>query len=106
MAQFDVHATTGRNTAGTPFVVVVQSARYDGRASRVVIPLVVLSPRELDKELTPPFRIAGRDVHLNPLGILTVPLTALGRLVGSLGDDTSSNAIIKAIDAMITRAYG
>ena len=86
--------------------MVVQSARYDGRASRVVIPLVVLSPRELDKELAPPFRIAGRDVHLNPLGILTVPLTALGRLVGSLADDASSSVIIKAIDAMITRAYG
>jgi toxin CcdB len=106
MAQFDVHATTGRNTAGTPFVVVVQSARYDGRPSRVVIPLVVLSPREVDKELTPPLLIAGRHVHLNPLGILTVPLAALGRLVGSLADDASSNAIINAIDAAITRAYG
>ncbi len=106
MAQFDVHATIGRNTEGTPFVVVVQSARHDGRASRVVIPLVVLSPRDLDKELAPPFRIVGRDVHLNPLGILTVPITALGRLVGSLADDVSSTAIIKAIDATITRAYG
>ncbi len=106
MAQFDVHATTGRNTAGTPFVVVVQSARYDGRPGRVVIPLVVLSPRDLDKELAPPFRIAGRDVHLYPLGILSVPLAVLGRLVGSLADDASSNAIIKAIDAVITRAYG
>ena len=106
MAQFDVHATTGRNSVGTPFVVVVQSARYDARASRVVIPLVVLPPRALDQDLVPSFRIAGRDVHLNPLGILTVPIAALGRLVGSLADDASSNAIIKAIDTMITRAYG
>jgi len=42
MAQFDVHATTGRNTAGTPYVVVVQSARYDRRPTRVVIPLLPL----------------------------------------------------------------
>ena len=43
MARFDVHAATGRNTAGTPYVVVVQSARYDRRPGRVVIPLVTLS---------------------------------------------------------------
>lgn len=106
MAQFDVHATTGRNTAGTPFVVIVQSARYDGRSSRVVIPLVVLPPRELDTDLVPSFRIERRDVHLNPLGILTVPTAALGRLVGPLADDVSSNAIIKAIDTMISRGFG
>ncbi len=43
MAQFDVHATTGRNARGTPYVVVVQSSRFDQRPSRVVIPLVVLN---------------------------------------------------------------
>jgi hypothetical protein len=45
-------------------------------------------------------------MHLNPLGILTVPVAAPGRLVGSLADDASSNAIIKPIDAMITRTFG
>jgi toxin CcdB len=107
MAQFDVHATTGRNSRGTPYVVVVQSSRFDQRPSRVVIPLVVLDSRHgLDSELAPRFRIEGRNVYLNPLGILTVPITALGRSAGSLADDSSSSAIINAIDAVITRAYG
>ena len=107
MAQFDVHATSGRNAQGTPYVVVVQSSRFDGRRSRVVIPLVVLDARRgLDNALTPHFRIEGRTVYLNPLGILTVPASALGRHVMSLADDTSGNAIINAIDAVITRAYG
>lgn len=107
MAQFDVHATTGRNAQGTPYVVIVQSSRFDERARRVVVPLVLLEPgRGLDRELTPRFRIEGRHVYLNPLGILTVPLSALGRHVASLADDTSSSAIINAIDAVISRAYG
>jgi toxin CcdB len=107
MAQFDVHAATGRNSRGTPYVVVVQSARFDQRLSRVVVPLVVLdSPKRLDTMLTPRFRIEGRTVYLNPLGILTVPMTALGRRVASLADDASNGAIINAIDAVIARAYG
>jgi toxin CcdB len=107
MAHFDVHATIGRDARGTPYVVVVQSSRFDQRPSRVVIPLVVLNAsRGLDNELAPRFRIEGRSVYLNPLGILTVPTSALGRLVGSLSDDVSSGAIINAIDAVITRAYG
>jgi toxin CcdB len=107
MAQFDVHATTGRNARGTPYVVVVQSTRFDQRPGRVVVPLVILdSPQRLDTTLAPRFRIEGRTVYLNPLGILTVPASALGRHVASLADDTSNGAVISAIDAVITRAYG
>jgi toxin CcdB len=107
MADFDVHATTGRNSRGTPYVVVVQSARFDQRLGRVVVPLVVPdSPQRLDTTLKPRFRIEGRTVYLNPLGILTVPIAALGRHVASLADDASNSAIINAIDAVITRAYG
>lgn len=51
MAHFDVHATIGRDARGTPYVVVVQSSRFDQRPSRVVIPLAVLNAsRGLDNE--------------------------------------------------------
>ena len=107
MAQFDVHTTTGRNTAGTPYVVVVQSARYDRRPSRVVVPLVTLPPDNAgDPDLMPEFHIEGRIVFLNPLRLLTVPTSALGDKVASLADDISSTAVIRAIDEVISRAYG
>ena len=107
MPQFDVHATTGRNSQGTPYIVVIQSSRFGQRPNRVVIPLVVLDARRgLDEELAPHFRIEGHRVYLNPLGILTVPRSALGRHVMSLADDAASSAIINAIHAVITRAYG
>jgi toxin CcdB len=77
MAHFDVHATTGRNARGTPYVVVVQSSRFDQRPSRVVIPLAVLNAsRGLGNEN---WHRGSGSVYLNPLGILTVPTSALGR---------------------------
>jgi len=104
MAHFDVHATTGRNARGTPYVVVVQSSRFDQRPSRVVIPLAVLNAsRGLDNEN---WHRGSGSVYLNPLGILTVPTSALGRRVVSLAADVWSGAIINAIDAVLTRAYG
>jgi toxin CcdB len=66
MARFDVHATTGRNSQGTPYVVVVQSSRFDQRPGRVVIPLVILDTRHrLDNALAPHVRIEGRKVYLS-----------------------------------------
>jgi toxin CcdB len=107
MAQFDVHATTGRNTAGTPYVVVIQSARYDQRPTRVVVPLITLPADNAgDRTLMPAFEVEGKTVFLNPLRALTVPTRALGRKVASLAHDNTSTTIIAAIDAMMTRAYG
>jgi hypothetical protein len=107
MAQFDVHRTAGRNTAGTPYAVVVQSARHDRRGRRVVIPLVLLPPgNDGDPNLTPGFQIEGREVFLDALRIMNVATAALGQRVASLADDASSGAIINAIDTVITRAYG
>jgi hypothetical protein len=40
MAQFDVHRNTGKHRDSIPFVVVVQSAQFDGYRRRVVVPLV------------------------------------------------------------------
>jgi toxin CcdB len=39
MAQFDVHANTGANRAGIPYVVVIQSKRFDDTRTRLVAAL-------------------------------------------------------------------
>ena len=43
---------------------------------------------------------------LDPLQVVAIRRSSLGRLVTSLADDASSGAIINAIDAVITHAYG
>jgi hypothetical protein len=47
MAQFDVHRNKGALRDAIPFVVIVQSAQFDGYRRRVVVPLVrdTLLPR-------------------------------------------------------------
>jgi len=108
MAQFDVHITPGRDRTAVPYVVVVQSRRFDQLGTRVVIPLMAVRTQPNTEELTvtPAFTIEGRLVYLNPLEIQTVPRLKLGKRVASLADDDSSTRIIRAIDELIIRAYG
>ncbi len=108
MAQFDVHVSPGRNRAAVPYVVDVQSHRYDGLLSRLVMPLLIEVPQRaaLDPELMPAFIVQGRHVFLNPFEMQAVRRSLLGASVASLADDAASARIIAAIDAVITRAYG
>ena len=41
MGQFDVHLNQGRTRASVPFVLVIQSDRYEATTHRVVVPLVL-----------------------------------------------------------------
>jgi len=105
LAQFDVHRSTGRARAGYPYLVVVQSAKFDRTATtRLVIPLTPASPNY--PAITPVFTIEERHVVLDPLLMFPIPVDRLGAFVTSLADDESASRIIAAIDQAITTAYG
>ena len=105
MAQFDVHRNLGPQKAVIPYVVIVQSRRFDGARQRVVIPLLIESAvAKHDERLTPAFEIEGRRVVLNPLQMLSMPAERLGEHVGSLTND--GDRVIAAIDLLITRVWG
>ncbi|CBS88342.1 CcdB family protein [Azospirillum lipoferum] len=105
MSQFDVHRNIGAGRQTTPFVVVVQSRRFDGARSRVVIPMVdKRAEPPIDPQLNPSFEIDGRSVVLHPLQTVSVRTERLGEKVCSLADD--SDRIIAAIDLLISRAWG
>lgn len=106
VAQFDVHRNKGKNRKAIPFVVVVQSALFDGYRRRVVVPLVRKSAlgRVSHATFNPTFRIAGIAVVLHPLEIVSVPLEALGEHVGSLAN--VGNQITDSLDQLLTRSWG
>ena len=108
MAQFDVYRSPARSRATVPFVVDIQSRRFDSLPTRVVIPLMAFRAQPGDEglSLTPELHVNGRLVFLNPLEVQTLRRSLLGKPVASLADDASSGAIINAIDSMISRAYG
>lgn len=106
MAQFDVHRNSGRQRDVIPFVVVVQSALYDGYARRVVVPLVKESTlsRIVNQRFNPAFKIKNTSVVLHPLEMVSVPLDKLGEPIGSLAIE--ADRIIGALDELLTRTEG
>lgn len=108
MAQFDVHRNPGRHRDAIPFVVVVQSRRFDGHARRLVAPLLAATPLEAGRypELAPRFVVDGQRVILDPLQLQTVPRDILGPVVASLAGDTDSSRIIAAIDVVLSTSAG
>ncbi|MBY6263258.1 plasmid maintenance protein CcdB [Azospirillum sp. 412522] len=105
MAQFDVHRNRTAARSGIPYLVSVQSRRFDASARRVIVPLLLADKvQSTEPSLTPLFVIEGHDVILNPLQLASVPADQLGEKVCSLADD--SDRIIAAIDLLISRAWG
>lgn len=105
MAQFDVHRNRTAARSGIPYVVIVQSQRFDASNRRVIAPLLLTDKvQNTEPSLTPRFTIEGRIVILNPLQLASVSTEQLGEKIGSLADD--SDRIIAAIDLLISRAWG
>jgi len=106
MAQFDVHRNTGKNREAIPFVVLVQSSRFDSYRRRVVVPLVRKSSLGTisDARFNPTFKIESIAVVLHPLEIVSVPNEQLGEFVESLAHE--GNYITDALDELLTRAWG
>jgi toxin CcdB len=104
MAQFDVHRNDGPHKATIPYVVIVQSRRFDRARQRVVIPLVLesIAPKT-EPTLNPVFEVEHTRVVLDPLQIGSIAFVRLGAHVGSLKDD--GDRVIAAIDLVITRAW-
>ncbi len=105
MAQFDVHRNTGAHRATIPFVVLVQSSIFDDYRRRVVVPLVRKSAlgKISNPRFNPVFKIAGLNVVLHPLEIVSIPVAQLGEHVGSLVSEGSR--IADALDELLTRSW-
>jgi toxin CcdB len=109
MAQFDVHRNKGALRETIPFVVLVQSAQFDGYRRRVVVPLVrrnVLPANTptVGRRMNPIFQIDGIDLVLHPLDMVSVSLEQLGDQIGSLAEHGQS--IADALDELLTRSWG
>ena len=102
MPQFAVYRSPGRNPT-VPFVVQIQSSRFDRTLGRVVMALTLVGPRSpASHDLTPHFVVQGRHVYAEPMDIATVSPRLLGPVVEVLGD-ADQDRIIRAIDELISR---
>jgi toxin CcdB len=107
VAQFDVHANIVRNRTAIPFLLVLQSARFDASRKRVVAPLLeVVAVPPPSSELMPVFTVAGRRVVLDPFQIASIPTEMLGPRVATLAEDGPAAEIQRALDELFSRAFG
>ena len=109
MAQFDVHRNKGALRESIPFVVLVQSAQFDGYRRRVVVPLVRRSmlpahTPTVGRRMNPAFHVDGIDVVLHPLDMVSVSMDQLGAHIGSLAEQ--GQTIADALDELLTRSWG
>jgi len=108
MTQFDVHRNPGGSRDTVPFVVIVQSSRFDGVPTRLAAPLIELpqgSPLRAPPHL-PRFLVLGRALVLDMLQLQSIPRRALGLAIASLADDDSAMRIVSALDEVTSRAHG
>jgi toxin CcdB len=104
MPQFDVHRNLGAQRAVIPYVVIVQSQRFDASRRRVVVPLVLAAAApSADPRLNPAFDVGGIRVVLNPLHMVSIAVERMGERVGSLSED--GDRLIAAIDLLVSRAW-
>jgi toxin CcdB len=99
MARFDVYANPGNHAKTTPYLLDVQSNLLDGLDSRMVIPLRSLKhfPKvKVATQLTPIFRISGKDYLLETPKMGAVPQRVLKSPIASLVD--SQAEITAALD--------
>jgi len=103
MAQFDVFANANSRTVKQfPYLLEVQSNLFEDANRAVYIPLV--DERTLKKPgeiLNVALTIGGKSVRLFPLDIASAPLSAMGKLVGNVKDD--SDSVVASMDLLFAR---
>ena len=95
MVQFDVFRNPGRQRDAIPFVVVLQNARYDRVATRLVAPLLRHGAAPIaDHSLAPRFIVDGLAVVMDVFNLATAFPDRLEVPVASLADEGSRAKLV------------
>lgn len=105
MAQFDVHRNQGLQRDTMPFVVLVQSGKYDSYRGRVVVPLVrrsalAANTPTVGSRLNPVLSVQGLELVLHPLDMGSVAEEQLGDYVASLA--SQGELIVQALNELLS----
>jgi toxin CcdB len=107
MAQFDIHRNMGKAKAVVPYLMLLQSSRFDKSPHRIVAPLPLGELFRVEHpDLHPSFMIEGRTVVMDPLRLFSAPYSGLGELVGKLSDYNDGTRAMNAVDIVLSRAFG
>ena len=105
MPRFDVFRNPGRQREAIPFVVTLQSTRYDRAATRLVAPLLRQTVAPVaDHYLAPRFTVDGIGVVMDVFNLATLFAERLGAPIASLADEESRAKLARALDELVSQA--
>ena len=101
MAQFDVYANPSHSAApGIPYVVVVQSDLLDALATRMTIPLALVTfADKAPEKLCPSITVNGQQLRALAHYAAPLPTRSLRQVVANVAPQAS--ALIAAMDVVI-----
>ena len=101
MAQFDVYANPSHSAAqGIPYVVVVQSDLLDALATRMTIPLALVTfADKAPEKLCPSITVNGQQLRALAHYAAPLPTRSLRQVVANVAPQAS--ALITAMDVVI-----
>ena len=101
MAQFDVYANPSHSAAqGIPYVVVVQSDLLDALATRMTIPLALVTfADKAPEKLCPSITVNGQQLRALAHYAAPLPTRSLCQVVANVAPQAS--ALIAAMDVVI-----
>ena len=101
MSQFTVYKNPNkRSRRRAPFLLDVQVDLLDRLATRVVVPLVLVSELRPARHLNPTFDIAGKIVVMSTAELAGVSLSAIGEPIADLREQRTT--IVGALDFLFT----
>jgi toxin CcdB len=102
MAQYDVYVNPSRSAAtGIPYVVVVQSDLLDALATRLTVPLaVVTDASKAPQALCPVILVNGQRLHALTHFAAPLPAKTLRRPVANVA--SQAPALVSAIDTVLS----
>ena len=105
MPQFDVLRNPGRQSGAIPYLVVLQSTRFEAATTRLVAPLILASQASVREHyLAPRFMIEGTLVVMDVFNLTTLPVERLGPPVTALADEDSRARLMRALDELVSQA--
>jgi len=101
MAQFDVYANPSHSAAqGIPYVVIVQSDLLDALATRMTIPLALVTfADKAPEKLCPSITVKGQQLRALAHYAAPLPTRSLRQVVANVAPQAS--ALIAALDVVI-----
>lgn len=95
----------GRQREAIPYLVVLQSTRFEGATTRFVAPLILANQANVREHyLAPRFMIEGTLVVMDVFNLATLPVERLGQPVTALADEDSRARLIRALDELVSQA--